>query len=49
MAKTFYIVIDNYGLPCSYPVSKKTAENLAIALNKKSDCAWRYAVKKVDA
>jgi len=29
-----FIVIDEYGLPCSQPVSKKLAESLASALNK---------------
>lgn len=28
-----WIVIDNYGLPCSWPVSRETAERLAASLN----------------
>ena len=49
MPKSLYIVIDNYKLPCSQPVSKKTAEKLAKALKSHALDGWFFYVKKVGA
>lgn len=43
-----YIVVDNYGLPCSYPTPKPLAEKLADGLNKlPGNNNWSFYVKEV--
>jgi hypothetical protein len=32
--KAGWVVYDHYGLPCSWPVSKETAERFALSLNR---------------